>query len=185
VRNSVVALILAVAIPAAAQENTGPRVEFGFAAGSPGRNVTVPFSLAGGSEKNVARIVSSVTFRGDVVVFVRLDRAGMLDEAVEMKGVLREPPKDQKSPERVVDITVSSTREATKIGDGILGYLVFRIDPKADVDKTPEVVLAVESKLFAHTSADAGTPLAVAPGQGRILLEHRDVPIIACFFYMH
>ena len=181
----VVAAALLFAVPVTAQETSGPKVEFGFAMGSPGRNVTVPFSLEGAAERNAGRIVSTVTFRGDIVSFVRLERAGLLDEGIETKATLRELAKDAKTTERVLDVLVLATRETTVLADGILGYLVFRIDPTAEVEKTPEVVLDAQSKIFAHKATDQDPPLAVASEKGRILLEHPDVPIIACFFYMH
>ena len=181
----VVAAALLSAVSVTAQEPSAPRVEFGFAMGSPGRDVTVPFSLVDAAERNVGRIVSTVTFRGDIVSFLRLERSGLLDEGIETKATLRERAKDATTPQRVLDVLVSATRETTALADGIVGYLVFRIDAKAEVAKTPEVVLDAQSKIFAHKTTDQDPPLAVASEPARILLEDPDVPIIACFFYMH
>jgi hypothetical protein len=178
-----VAAALLSAGPAAGQDSPRPTLGLGFAMGSPGRNVTIPFSLQGATDGNLGRIEVTITFRGDVVSFLRLERAGLLDESVQTKATLREPAEGVKTPNRVLDVRV--TGDTVALEDGILGYLVFRIDPEAKVDRTPEVVLDVSSSILVRGAKDEDPPLAVTSEPGRILLEHPDLPIIACFFYMH
>jgi hypothetical protein len=38
---------------------------------------------------------------------------------------------------------------------------------------------------FLHEASDQDPPFALFSEVGRILLEHADSPIMACFFYMH
>jgi len=188
------ALLLA---PLSAQEKAAPRVSLGFAAAPPGRQVTIPLVLEGASGKKVGRVVSEVRFPATHLTFIRLEKAALLEEhAFEAIGQVREPAPDvsalatgrdkaaQEQETKVLDIRVSSKDEGRPLRDGILAYLVFRIPPGTNPEKTPEIVLKHQAKIFAGLT-DTAAPLAVVSEEAKLVVENPGLPVFACFFYMH
>ena len=186
-----------VTIGLAAQERPAPRVTFGFAAAPPGQQITVPILLEGAAGLKVGRVVSEVSFPAEVLKFIRLERAALLDESrFESGGQVREPDREPApaagtKPEpaagsRLIDVHISAKSEGVTLRDGIVGYLVFQVLPSVKADKTPDVRLTHETRLFAADGADANAPpLASASGQTKLVVEKPGVPVISCFFYMH
>lgn len=166
-----------------AQEQPSAKVALGYAAGSPGRAVTVPVGLEGTT--NVGRVVSRITFPAGDAEFVRLEAAGLLQEEVDAKARVLDPDKSSVEAATVIELQLSARKTGASLPNGIVAYLILRIDGKAVVEKTPEIVLAQEASLWPPAAADTAPPIAAAVESGKILLEEPDAPIIACFFYMH
>ena len=187
-----------VTIGLAAQERPAPRVTFGFAAAPPGKQITVPILLEGAAGLKIGRVVSEVRFPAAALKFIRLERAALLDESrFESGAQLREPDgeatpaADAKSTapaaaSRLLAVHISGKSEDATLRDGIVGYLVFEVLPTVKADKTPDVRLTHETRLFAADAADANAPpLAIASGETKLVVEKPGVPVISCFFYMH
>lgn len=183
-------------VPLTAQENPAPRISLGFAAGPPGKQVTVPILLEGARGKKIGLVVSEVSFPATSLTFVRLERAALLDtdafDAVaEVRDASAPPPTageaetfQPKERTHVLEIRISSKKDERMLRDGILGYLVFQIQPGTSPEKTPEIVLAHNARVFVGR-LDAATPLAVVSEGAKLVVEKPGLPVISCFFYMH
>jgi hypothetical protein len=163
-------------------------VSLGFGTGIPGRTVPVPLTLEGSGGRDVRRVVSRLRFKPAEMTFVRFEKASLLDASsgVEFSTHVQEGP-DPKAPadgeartEHALEVIVASP--AKPLPDGILGFVVFRIDEKVVPDRTPELVLAHDASIF---TGDAAATLATSSEQAKILVGTKDVPVIACFFFMH
>lgn len=192
------AVLLAIVRPVA-QGPAQPAVNLGYAIGTPGKTVALPLALEGVGERTIRRVVARVRVPAELS-FVRLEKAGMLDEdgALEATAVVKDPappvapppgspttPPTSQPPApagaHVVEVRITS-RDAG-LSDGTIAYLVFRLAAGTTVEKTPEVPLEVEGTLFER--AEGGEPVAVATAATKVLVESLDAPISACFFYMH
>ena len=197
---SLLATALAAALlglPLAAQETAAPRVSLGFAAGPPGKQITVPILLDGATGKKIGRVVSEVKFPAQSLSFIRLERAALLAaDAFDAVAEVRVESGDVRArkgeataapPEpgiQLLEVRISSKQADRALQDGIVGYLVFQIQPETSPEKTPAIVLAHESRLFA-AGGNTDVPLAVVSEETKLVVEKPGLPVISCFFYMH
>lgn len=200
VRQPLAAAVFAVGllvVPLAAQENAAPRVSLGFASGPPGKQITIPILLDGATGRKIGRVVSQLRFPATSLKFIRLERAALLEpDAFEAVAQLRDLPTaapplagepkaaQPKEGIDVLEVRISSKKADTVLRDGILGYLVFQIPPETNPEKTPEIVLAHDTRMFAGRE-DTGVPLAVVSDETKLVVEKPGLPVISCFFYMH
>jgi hypothetical protein len=162
-----------------------PRVSLGFASAPPGRQVTIPVTLEGGAGHRVRRVVSEIAFPAAHLEFVRLERAALLDEAAfDASAQVRSRAAVENSPLRLVEVRIQARNEGTSLRDGILAYLVFRILPSTTAEKTPEIVLAHDVRIFEGLT-DPETPIAERSEEAKLIVENPNLPVFACFFYMH
>ena len=179
-----------------AQDKPSVRVTLGFASAPPGRQVTVPLLVEGVDGKKVRRVESDVKFPSAHLSFMRLERAALLDdqqfEAVadvraEAAGSVAAPGQDQGSAAQsgqLLEVRISSKHDGVWLQDGILAYLVFRIEPGTSAEKTPEVVLQHQARIFSGAT-EAMPPLAEVSERATLVVENPNLPVFACFFYMH
>ena len=179
-------LTVAVAITAASgQETSGPKASINpVGAGAPGSTVNLPVTLKGARSTDIVEVAFHVAFPNQLS-FVRLDRGVLLGKGVKTEWAVQDlelQEGEEPSPEamwQAVEIRITSS----KLQDGVLAYLVFRIDSDAAVEKTPELLLTNDVTIFA--SGSPKEKVADYSEQTKIFLEIADAPIFACLFYMH
>lgn len=182
-------------LPLAAQEAAAPRVSLGFAAGPPGKQITVPILLDGATGKKIGRVVSEVRYPANSLSFIRLERAALLEaDAFDAVAQVRDASAEgaptaraadaTQAQQSVLEVRISSKKADRALRDGIVGYLVFQIQPKTSPEKTPAIVLVHESRLFA-AGDNTDVPLAVVSEEAKLVVEKPGLPVISCFFYMH
>ncbi len=181
-------LTVAVAITAASGQGTsGPKASInGVGAGTPGSTVSLPVTLKGARGTDIVEIAFHVAFPKQLS-FVRLERGALLGKGVETEWEVQNPElQEGEEPSTAAvgqasEIRITRSSEAAPLRDGILAFLVFRIDSEAT---TQELLLTNDVTIFA-----SGVPKekVAAYSEGTtIFVETADVPsMFACFFYMH
>lgn len=183
-------LALAAAFILSAQlrgQDAGPQVSLGFAAGPPGKQVTIPLVLRNATGKNIWRVVSTVRFPAAYLTFVRLERAALLNEE-QFEGVgellKSKPGKGSKKPATtVLEVRIAARDGRTTLEDGTIGYLVFRIQAATNPDNVPEIELQNAAQIFVSRAPGAAPVLSAE--KSALIVEKPGAPVIACFFYMH
>ena len=135
--------------------------------GSPGEVVSLPLYFIPPRSEKIGRIIIEVKYPSGELIFVKFD-PGSSDT-------------DTKTHSGDSNGTVSFEMTAAKsIGEGLLGYLVFRVSKDAQPGNVPVSILRAVS----YNDADSEVPMQ-ASGSAVEVVPKGFTPYIGCFFFTH
>lgn len=166
--------------PASAQapEAGNPRLDLGFALGTPGVETELSLTLRLVREIEVGRVEAEILFSDDELAFVGTRPAAAEGVSVDVELQPMEQPAHDGG-QAVLKVVVESSDRP--IPAAVLATLVFRVAEEVEEGELIDVELRASLWAYPDISQEI-TPLETF--DGRVTVQEEEV-FFACFFYLH
>ncbi len=174
-------LLLLTSLAAQAQQPEAISIRLSDVYTVPGTEAAIPIYLASQGQVQVVEIGLEVSFPDDLLSFLRLERAFRGFEKTAGKFEAEsEAGQDDRS---TVQINISIEKGDEPLLDGLIGYLVFQVDEKAQLGETFLETAGLTLKSLSQEVVQN----TQSRGAKMVILSEEDLlsAITACFFYIH
>lgn len=165
----------------AGQTDQQVTVTVGEGTAAPDAPVTLALSLSAPDTLPIGSVTVRIAFPKALLSFVNIDSSGLaLAVNADVRAEVKKGPNEATS---VVEATISTigkggSRQAIPVG--LIAYLSFKIDNRAEVETT----IALTHEATATTTGDQPGPvIGVVASKAEVNVS--SPPVAACFFYMH